>query len=275
MHAFDYRRADDVDAVTNRSPGTALLAGGQGLLPELKSRTRRVPALLDVKALLPGDIAVGDAHVRIGAGATHADIAADSGLQEALPVLPALAAHVGDPSVRHRGTLGGALAQNHPASDWVAAALALDAVLDTDLRQVELVDFLGELRRGAAPRDLIEHVTLRRPTNAAYLKLLHPAQRFPVAGAFVAVNGGRHALALTGLSKAGAFRWSSAEAALYAVEQLPVLAMPEQPHADHFASARYRVHAATVLARRALGRLTDGADGPVSIVHGQPTLESD
>lgn len=167
MHAFDHQRAVDLKAVQSRAPNTLFLAGGQGLLPELKHRTCSPPVILDVKALLPRTITVSEDWVKIGAGATHSDIASDPALRTALPALAALAANVGDPSVRHRGTLGGALAQNHPASDWAAAALALSAVLETDLRSVALDDYLAEMTSGSTPSDLILHVIFRRPTHAA------------------------------------------------------------------------------------------------------------
>ena len=270
MHTFDYHRAESLDAVAKRSSDTVFLAGGQGLLPEMKVRARSAPAILDIKALLPRAITVADDHVKIGAGATHAEIAADTALHEAFPTLFALAANIGDPAVRHRGTLGGALAQNHPASDWNAAALALDAVLETDLRQIALADYLDEARTGSMPRDLILCVTFRRTARAAYVKLLHPAQRFPITGSFAAKLDGRHRIGLTGLSETGAFRWSAAEDALDKNGELPIAVSPKQPQGDHIASAVYRVHAAVALTRLALGRMKKGEDGPVSIVHGKP-----
>lgn len=270
MHAFDHQRAVDLKAVQSRAPNTLFLAGGQGLLPELKHRTCSPPVILDVKALLPRTITVSEDWVKIGAGATHSDIASDPALRTALPALAALAANVGDPSVRHRGTLGGALAQNHPASDWAAAALALSAVLETDLRSVALDDYLAEMTSGSTPSDLILHVIFRRPTHAAYVKMLHPAQRFPIVGSFVSNVHSKHAVALIGLSETGAFRWRAAETALDEVMELPDVTSPERPRADQFASVEYRVHLARTLTLLAVERMKNGVFDKVSIVHGKP-----
>lgn len=270
MYELDYRRAEDLDAVTKRPPNMELLAGGQGLLPELKARVRRVSSLLDIKSLLPSTIAVSSDQVMIGAGATHADIATDPELRKAIPALAALAANVGDPSVRNRGTLGGALAQNHLSSDWSAAALALDASLETDLRQIRFSNYVEELREGAAPRDLILRVTFQRPARAAYVKLLHPAQRFPIAGSFIADHGDQYRIGLTGLSETGVFRWFAAEDALNNKGALPATASTDQPRGDHIASADFRMQVAAALTSIAFGRIDTGSSGPVSIVHGKP-----
>src|SRR5262245_43815238 len=111
-----------------------LLAGGQTLLRDMK-RGRHSPAcLVDVSGILPRQIEARDGAVSIGAGATHADVAASPIVERALPALAALAGHIGDPAVRHRGTLGGALAANEPAGDYPAAALALEALVHTTRR---------------------------------------------------------------------------------------------------------------------------------------------
>ena len=270
MNAFDFSCADSLDAATSRTAEVVLLAGGQGLIPEIKVRNCRPKSLLDIKSVLPRGIRAEGERVIVGAGATHADLASNPILRDVVPALSILAANVGDPSVRHRGTLGGALAENHPSSDWVAAGLALDAVLETDLRQISLDAYLWELRDGKAPKDVILRVVFVRPSRAAYAKFLHPAQRFPLAGSFVAEVDGRFCVAITGLSNRGAFRWNAAEAALGAGDHLPTLSARDDAREDSFASADYRADAATVLTRLAWTRIESGELSPVSIVHGMP-----
>jgi carbon-monoxide dehydrogenase medium subunit len=128
---FNYYRAGSVAEagdLLKRNPGAKLLAGGHSLIPLLKLRLAAPPALIDIGRIteLKG-VTVRDGTVRIGALTTHADLAASAALREHCPALAEAAAHVGDPAVRNRGTIGGNVAHADPASDLPTVLTALSA----------------------------------------------------------------------------------------------------------------------------------------------------
>ena len=280
MRPFEFHRARDAQALETLSSGpspTALLAGGQTLVPALRRRAESPARVVDVKPLLATDVMheVEEAgRVSIGAGATHAALASDPTLTEIAPTLAALAAHVGDPAVRNRGTLGGSLARPHPAGDWPAAALALDATLITDRRTLAFTDLptapLGD------DGELLTRIRFARPERAVYAKLLHPAERYAMVGVFVARVGDGLRVAVTGVSERGAVRWQAAEREADA--GLPSLApavSPDVPDArgDALGSAAYRAVLAARLLELARQRLHAAGHGAIVLVHGQPLDE--
>ena len=129
--SFDYYRARsvaDAHQLLAAHPGAKLLAGGHSLVPLLKLRLAAPSALVDIGRIpeLRGISRQGDA-IRIGALATHAELAASADLRNAAPALADAAAMVGDPAVRNRGTIGGNVAHADPASDLPTVLVALDA----------------------------------------------------------------------------------------------------------------------------------------------------
>src|SRR5262249_59727976 len=104
--------------------GAMLLAGGQTLLRDMKHGRHAPASLIDIAGIVPKHIELHEGGVLIGAGATHAEVASSAALRERSPVLAALVDHIGDPAVRNRGTLGGALAADEPARDHPPARLA-------------------------------------------------------------------------------------------------------------------------------------------------------
>src|SRR5262249_9269779 len=207
-----------------------------------------------VTGLVAKRIEFRDGAVSIGAGATHAEVAGSAVLREHLPVLAALVGHIGDPAVRHRGTLGGALAANEPAGDYPAACLALGATVHTTRREVAAAAFfVGACRTVLEPGEIVTAATFPVTRRAAYIKLLHPAARSALVGVFVAVAAdGSPRVAVTGARADGAFRWREAETALTALVtaeglrgvRLSLDGLVE----DLFADAAYRGHLAEVLA---------------------------
>ena len=139
MYAFDYHRpatVADAAALLAGKPDGKFLAGGQTLLPAMKLRLANPSDLVDLGTLrgaLSGIRREGD-RVVIGAMARHGEVATSDALREAIPALAEMASIVGDPAVRARGTMGGSLANNDPAADYPAAALALGATIVTDRR---------------------------------------------------------------------------------------------------------------------------------------------
>ena len=114
--------------------GAMLLAGGQTLLRDMKQGRHSPASLVDITGVVPKEIGLRDGVISIGAGATHAEVAGSTLLGQHLPMLGTLVGHIGDPAVRNRGTLGGALAANEPAGDYPAACLALDGMVHTTMR---------------------------------------------------------------------------------------------------------------------------------------------
>src|SRR5215510_4890281 len=153
--------------------GAMLLAGGQTLLRDMKLGRYSPTSLIDVTGIVPSQIEFLDDAVCIGAGATHAEVARSPVLLQYLPVLAALVDHIGDPAVRNRGTLGGALAANEPAGDYPAACLALDATVHTTTRTVAAAEFFIDGRTVLAPGEIITAATFPVCKRAAYVKFLN------------------------------------------------------------------------------------------------------
>ena len=149
MYETHYHRPKDIAEAAKLFAGSSearYLAGGQTLLPTMKQRLAAPADVIDVARLaeLKGISASGDA-VTIGAATPHAEVNASEAVKKAIPALAALAGMIGDPAVRHRGTIGGSLANNDPAADYPAAVLALAARIKTDKREIAAEDFFQGL----------------------------------------------------------------------------------------------------------------------------------
>ncbi len=217
MRDFEFLRpgslGDAVAAVAQ--DGAQPIAGGQTLLPTLKSRLAQ-PARLVSLAGIPELREVSDGSggtVRVGAMAVHAAVARRT--RRSFPALSALAANIGDPAVRNRGTIGGSLANNDPSACYPAAALACNATIRTD-RGTHAADgfFRGLFETSLAEGEVIVEVEFPVPDAANYQKFDHPASLFALVGVFVARFGGSVRVAVTGASGNGVYRWSEAEVAL-------------------------------------------------------------
>src|SRR6201994_510070 len=218
MYAFEYRRPETLSAVVGdlANPDAKVLAGGMTLLPTMKQRLASPAALIDLKNVreLAGIAREGD-NVVIGAMAKHADVADSSVVKTAIPALASLAGVIGDPAVRNKGTIGGSLANNDPAADYPAAALALGATIVTNKRRIAAQDFFtGLFETALEPGELITQVSFPIPQKAAYMKFPNPASRYALVGVFVAKTAGGARVAVTGAGSNGVFRAEAFEAAL-------------------------------------------------------------
>ena len=254
--------------------GAMLLAGGQTLLRDMKLGRHSPTSLIDVTSIVPKQIECLDGAVWIGAGATHAEVARSPVLQRHLPVLAALVDHIGDPAVRNRGTLGGALAANERAGDYPAACLALGATVHTTGRKVAAAEFfVSEGRTVLEPGEIVTAATFPISRRAAYIKFLNPAARYAMVGVFAAcgADGSPH-IAVTGAHTDGAFRWREAEMALtagFVAERLrDVRLLHENLAEDLFADAAYRAHLAEIFARKAVILASGPAPGVMVLSHG-------
>lgn len=263
MHDFELIRPTSLDAAKAAFAGSgeaAWLAGGHTLLPAMKARLRAPDRLIDLSGVpgLTGVTRDGD-RLWIGAMTTHAAVAADATVKAAIPGLAAMALLIGDPQVRNRGTLGGVIANNDPAADYPAAALALEAVIETDRGSHAAGDyFQGMFATALADGEIVTRVGFRVPDSSAYAKFRHPASRYAVAAVYVARFGAEVRVAVSGAGP-GAFRWPEAEAALatrFEAAAVAKLTLPaDDLNGDIHASAEYRAHLCGVMLRQAVAQI--------------------
>ncbi|WP_433557049.1 FAD binding domain-containing protein [Pseudonocardia xinjiangensis] len=261
--AFSYARPDSVDGalalLAEHGEDATILAGGHSLLPVMKLRLGAPEVVIDIGRLPElRYIRVQGDEVAIGAGTRHRDLEASDVLGSDVPLLAAVARTVGDPQVRHRGTIGGSLAHADPASDLPAAVLALDATIvlrsPRGERQVPATGFYtGMFSSVKEPDELIVEIRVPRTGSAgwAYEKFTRRANDWAIVG--VAVVDGRVGLVNMGASP---LRASATEAALAggaSIDEAAALAdQGTDPQTDVSATAEYRRHLARLLTRRAL-----------------------
>jgi len=265
MYPFTYHRpatTRQAAALLAKKEDAKLLAGGHTLLPTMKARLAGPSALVDLSACadLKG-IARKGRTVVIGAMTTHAEVAASPEVQEAVPALSFVAAHIGDPAVRHRGTIGGSVANNDPAADYPAALLALGATVVTNKRKLPAEEFFTGLYETALDDgEIVTKIVVPLASRAGYAKFRNPASRYAMVGVFVAKRGGDVRVAVTGAGASGVFRWPEAEEALkarFAPKSLDGLKHTAQGiNADIHADAEYRAHLIGVMAKRAVAMAT-------------------
>lgn len=265
MHAFEYHRPSNVRqaaALLQKNEDAKIVAGGHTLLPTMKQRLAAPSALVDLGAMgeLRGIEKKGRAVV-IGAMSTHADVATSDVVAEAIPGLAKLAELIGDPAVRHRGTIGGSIANNDPAADYPAACIGLGATIITNKRKIVAEEFFtGMFDTALDEGEIITKVSFPIPAKAAYAKFRNPASRYALAGVFVSKRGSDIRVAVTGAGSDGVFRWSEAEEALakrFAPKSLDGMAPPASGmNTDIHADAEYRAHLVGVMARRAVAAAT-------------------
>ena len=263
MYSFEYKRpasAAEAEKLFKASDDASFMAGGQTLIPTLKQRLRQPSAVIDIGALkeLQG-ISVSNNTVTIGAGVCHADVAASADVRKVISALADLAGHVGDPQVRNRGTLGGAIANADPAADYPAAIVGLGATVHTTGRQIAGEDFFtGLFETALKPGELIVKVSFPIPKRAAYAKFKNPASRYAIVGVMVAETANGIRVAVTGAG-ACAFRVADMEKALtksFKADALKGIAVPAGDlNADMHATSEYRAHLVGVMAARAVAAI--------------------
>src|SRR5205823_6395289 len=193
MYNFTYHRPSGLRQATNmlgKLEEAKILAGGQTLIPTMKLRLASPDNIIDLNSIageLSG-IELRGRSIVIGAMTRHADVANSAVVKENLPALAYLAGLVGDPAVRHRGTLGGSIANNDPNADYPAACLGLGATIITNKRKIEADDFFKGLFETALEGDeIITKVQFPKVRKAAYIKFPNPASRFALVGVIVAI----------------------------------------------------------------------------------------
>ena len=261
MYETNYHRASSVaDAVKllKKAEDGKVLSGGMTLIPTMKQRLASPSDLVDISKIdgLSG-IKVSGKTVTIGAATTHYDVATNEKLAKVCPALCHLAAHIGDPHVRYRGTIGGSIANNDPAADYPSAVLALNANVITDKRTIPADKFFkGLFETVLKEGEVITAIEFTAPAKAGYSKFPNPASRYAMAGVFVAKDKDGVRVAVTGAGEAGVFRHKGLEAALdkkldaSSVDGVKVDAKGLM--SDMHASADYRAALIKVMAKRAV-----------------------
>jgi carbon-monoxide dehydrogenase medium subunit len=257
------------------------IAGGQTLIPTMKQRLATPSELIDIGRIASlAFIRREGTTLVIGAGTPHADVAASGEVRGAIPALASLAGQIGDPAVRHRGTLGGSIVNNDPAADYPAAILALEAEIHTvsngGKRVIKAEDFFVDMLTTALQAEEILTEVRITPsaakTGSAYLKVPQPASGFAVVGVAAIVTldaSGKCANVRVGVTGAAAkaFRAKDTEAALTGKtpdEKTLAQAAAQSTNGidangDIFASAEYRTHLVQVYTKRALAKAVERA----------------
>jgi carbon-monoxide dehydrogenase medium subunit len=262
MYQFAYHRPTtlaDAEKLFSGADDPKFLGGGQTLIPTLKQRLASPSDVIDLGALkeLAG-IIVQDGVVTIGAGTRHAEVHSSPEVRKAIPALADLAGMIGDPLVRHRGTIGGSIANADPSADYPAAVVALNATIHTTKRAIPGETFFtGMFETALEPGEIITRIAFPVADKAAYEKFRNPASRYAMVGVFVAKSSAGVRVAVTGAAPS-VFRQAEMEAALAksfrpdAVAGIKVSA--DGLNADMHATAEYRAHLVTVMAKRAVAK---------------------
>ena len=261
MYPLKYHKAasvDDAVAILTKGDSAKLLAGGQTLLATMKQHLAAPGDLVDIRAIagMSGIKAEGDTLV-IGAATTHAEVAGHGDVAKLCPMLASLAAGIGDPAVRHAGTIGGSIANNDPAADYPAGLLAVAATIVTSKRKIPADEFFDGLFTTALEEDeVITSIRVTRPKRAAYAKFRQPASLFALVGVCVADGAGGVRVAVTGAGDDGVFRHDGLEAALAAKWSADavkgVKVASDGLLSDIHGSAEYRANLIRVMAGRAV-----------------------
>jgi carbon-monoxide dehydrogenase medium subunit len=263
MHAFNYHKASSVaDAMARlaASDDGRALAGGQTLIAAMKMRLSAPSDLVDLAGIaeLRG-IKVESSGVAIGAMTTHATVAASPEIKKAIPALAFLASQIGDPMVRNMGTIGGSVANNDPAADYPAAVLGLGATVVTSKRKITADKFFTAMYETALePGEIITSISFPVPKRAGYSKFKNPASRYALVGVFVAETANGIRVAITGAGPC-VFRFAELEKALgksFSPDAVKGIEVPATNlNSDIHASAEYRAHLISVMARRAVSQI--------------------
>ena len=269
MYNFAFHRPTGLRQASNmlgKLEEAKILAGGQTLIPTMKLRLASPNNIIDLNTVegLSG-IEVKGRSIVIGAMTRHVDVANSDVVKQNIPALAYLAGLIGDPAVRHRGTIGGSIANNDPNSDYPAACLGLGATIITTKGKHTADDFFkGMFETKLESDEIITKVSFPIPKKAGYEKFRNQASRFALVGVFAAKRGSEIRVAVTGAGSNGVFRVPSFEEALkkrFAPKSLEGVTIPaDGMNADIHGSAEYRAHLVGVMARRAVTRANEAPE---------------
>jgi len=259
MYDFDYHRPAklaDAEKIISKQKEGVLMSGGMTLIATMKQGLAAPSDVVDLSGLGNVGIKVMKSKVTIKAGTTHAEVARNGELKKAIPGLAALAGEIGDPQVRHKGTLGGSIANNDPAADYPAALMALNATVITNKRSIDADKYFKGMFETALRRgEIVTAVDFPIPEKSGYAKFANPASRYAIVGVFVADHGKDVRVGVTGAGP-GVFRQKAMERALtkdFSVEAIEnIVTNGDDLNEDMHASPEYRAHLVGVMAKRAI-----------------------
>ena len=277
---FDYVRASSIEEAISLKVANdefSVLAGGHSLIPAMKLRLSTPQKLIDISGLDQlKNISNSGNFISIGALCTHKQCAESDVIQNNCPALSDAAAVIGDPHVRNKGTIGGALAHSDPQADYPGAILALNATMvakgPSGERTIAADDyFTGLWETELGEGELLTEIRIpvnSMNANSCYVKFPQPASRYPYVGCGVALNssGGTCSDIRVGFSGVGewAFRDSGIETALkgQALNENSIASAADKASegkavlSDHFVSEEYRRAMAKVFAKRAITKVS-------------------
>ncbi len=262
MYNFDVEKPTTIaDAVKALGRDEAQpISGGQTLIPTLKARLAMPSVLVSLKGIaeMQGICTDDDGRICVGGGTVHAAVAKETA--QSYPALSGLAARIGDPAVRNRGTIGGSVANNDPSACYPAAVLASNATIVTNTREIAADDFFeGMFATALNEGEIVTEVKFPVPEKAHYEKFIQPASRFPLVAVFVAKFADGVRVAVTGASETGVFRWTEAERALsadFGADAISGLKVDGGGMiSDLHGSGDYRAHLVGVMTKRAVAAL--------------------
>ena len=268
---FDYKRASSAEEaialVSEYGEDAKFLAGGHSLLPLMKLRLAQPSVLIDIARITDlSYITDAGSYIAIGAMTRHMDVEKSPIVAQHAPLLANAASHVGDPQVRHRGTIGGSIAHSDSASDLPATALALGATYiaqgPNGTREIASVDFhKGFLESELQPDEMLTEIRIPKMNGATwgFQKFNRRAQDWAIVGVAAWKRGTESGVALVNMGSVPILATSVSQAIANGAsiaEAAELAAAEAEPQSDANASAEYREHLAKVLVRRALESTT-------------------
>ncbi len=260
MENFNYHRPANVKAAAammKKSKDAKFMAGGHTLLPTMKQGLAAPKDVIDLSGIKGfGGIKVAAGKVVIGAGTTHQEVATSSAIKKAIPALAQMAGKIGGVHVRHKGTIGGSIANNDPAADYPSACVGLGATIITSKRKIDADKFFTGMFATALKKDeIITAISFPVPKKASHQKFPNPASRYAMVGVFISQSAKGVRVGVTGAAPC-VFRAKDIEAALgkdFSAKAAAGVKMSAKGLlSDMHASAAYRAHLISVLAGRAV-----------------------
>jgi carbon-monoxide dehydrogenase medium subunit len=223
----------------------------------LKQRLNRPSAIIDLSGIGMSGVTSDGGSITIGAMTNHATIMSSPEIKAKIPGLAKMASWIGDTQVRHRGTMGGSLANNDPSACYPSAVLAMGATIHTDKRAIPAEEFFQGMFTTALQLDeLITKIVFPIPEKSNYEKFRNPASRYAMVGVFVARGPAGVRVAITGAGQGGVFRHDAMEKALtanWSPDAIKDIVTPADGlNGDIHASPAYRAHLIGVMAKRAV-----------------------
>ena len=264
MYEFQYHKPssiDEVKEIISSLDDPKIMAGGMTLIPTMKQRLAAPSDIIDLSEIkeLRG-ISKKDNNLIIGSMTTHYEVHNSELVNQEIPSLAYLAGLIGDPMVRHRGTIGGSIANSDPSADYPSSVISLGAKIITDKREIDADNFFVDLFETALEEnELILSISFPIPKKSAYEKFPQPASRYALVGVFVSDTDKGIRVGVTGAGPC-AFRVPEMEKELtnnFSEESIKNVNLNiDVLNSDIHASSEYRAHLVKVMAKRAIKKIS-------------------